>query len=578
MIKSNTQNENKPKKQKENKVEKKLIKNPDLEKINVKPENKEQYNKLLEKYKTYSPHYNRPRTSKTPNSNKNIKKQRVTSAKGGKTINEQEIKKVNKSKENIQEKNKPIVNKIKPSTGTKENKTNKEKMTNNELLERIKNNSTSPFSKKKKVEDKTNSALNVPKTGSEKEEKKKQLKYSKSQKNFFKKEPSNMNKSGSKINIVENKPKEEGKENEKKNINQKEKESTIKETKKEKKSEIKEEIKEIEIPKKNEKEKTEENKLKGQKKMVKSCSQPNLAPKKKVVKKIYKIKSLSQVGFSGLGVKKVNQDNFFIYKNLNDEEGVYYIGVVDGHGVEGHHVSKYLINHLPQNLNKELKKTKKYIHDKENLEKTLNSVFVDTNKDLCEQKNIDTQFSGSTCVTIILKKNKIISANAGDSRAVLGRCIDGKWEAIELSRDHKPNDPDESKRIISRGGRIEAYKDENGADFGPKRIWLKDQDYPGLAMSRSFGDRVAASVGAISEPEIKYFDLVEEDKFIIVASDGIWEFISSQDCVNIIKDYYLKKDLVGCLKYLLNESSSRWITEEQVIDDITAVLIFFEDS
>ena len=96
-------------------------------------------------------------------------------------------------------------------------------------------------------------------------------------------------------------------------------------------------------------------------------------------------------------------------------------------------------------------------------------------------------------------------------------------------------------------------------------------------MSRSFGDEVAASVGTISEPEIKSFELTLDDKFIIIASDGIWEFISSQECVNIIKDFYLKKDLKGCLKYLLNESSKRWIKEEEVIDDITAVLIFFED-
>ncbi len=87
-------------------------------------------------------------------------------------------------------------------------------------------------------------------------------------------------------------------------------------------------------------------------------------------------------------------------------------------------------------------------------------------------------------------------------------------------------------------------------------------------MSRSFGDEVAASVGTICDPEIKHFDLTEEDKFIIIASDGIWEFISSQECVEIIKDYYISKDLNGCLKHLFLESSKRWIKEEEVIDGI----------
>ena len=272
----------------------------------------------------------------------------------------------------------------------------------------------------------------------------------------------------------------------------------------------------------------------------------------KVNKKIYKIESLSQVGYSGPGILKYNQDNFFIYKNLNDESNVLFIGVCDGHGLVGHDVSKYLITNLPNNLNTALKKT-------------------------CKVPTIDTKFSGSTCVTIILTKNKIISANAGDSRAVMGRHINGKWLSIELSHDQKPNNPGEKERILSHGGRIEAYKDENGGDFGPPRVWLKYEDVPGLAMSRSFGDEVAASVGTISEPEIEEYEITEEDKFIIIASDGIWEFISSQECVEFIKDFYKKKDLKGCLKFLLNESSKRWIKEEEVIDDITAVLIFFEN-
>ena len=297
----------------------------------------------------------------------------------------------------------------------------------------------------------------------------------------------------------------------------------------------------------------------------------------KIHKKIYKIESLCQVGYSGPGIVKFNQDNFFVYKNLNDENNVLFIGVCDGHGLFGHDVSKYLITHLPQNLNKALKKTNKYIHHKETLYKTMKEVFINTNKDLCKSPLVDTQFSGSTCVTIILTKNKIISGNAGDSRAVMGRYKDGEWISIDLTHDQKPNNPGERERILSHGGRIEAYKDENGNDFGPKRVWIQNEDIPGLAMSRSFGDKVAASVGTISEPEIETFDITVDDKFIIIASDGIWEFISSQECVNIIKDYYLKKDLKGCLKFLLNESSKRWIKEEEVIDDITAVLIFFEE-
>ena len=71
----------------------------------------------------------------------------------------------------------------------------------------------------------------------------------------------------------------------------------------------------------------------------------------------------------------------------------------------------------------------------------------------------------------------------------------------QLSRDHKPCDPVEGARIIERGGRIEAFKDNmTGEDMGPKRVWLVKEDVPGLAMSRSIGDFVAQSVGVIAEP------------------------------------------------------------------------------
>jgi len=68
-----------------------------------------------------------------------------------------------------------------------------------------------------------------------------------------------------------------------------------------------------------------------------------------------------------------------------------------------------------------------------------------------------------------------------------------------LSRDHKPDLKEESQRIVKSGGRVERYT-ENGVKSGPYRVWLKDYEIPGLAMSRSIGDFVAESVGVICDP------------------------------------------------------------------------------
>lgn len=89
--------------------------------------------------------------------------------------------------------------------------------------------------------------------------------------------------------------------------------------------------------------------------------------------------------------------------------------------------------------------------------------------------------------------NKMWSANAGDSRAIICSSFDlQNWNFKQLSRDHKPDEPDEYERIISRGGRVESYRDEYNNPLGPYRVWLREEKIPGLAMARSFGDVIAS--------------------------------------------------------------------------------------
>ena len=81
-----------------------------------------------------------------------------------------------------------------------------------------------------------------------------------------------------------------------------------------------------------------------------------------------------------------------------------------------------------------------------------------------------------------------------------------------------------------------------GKPLGPHRVWLKNQNLPGLAMARSFGDLVAASVGVSPEPEVLDFDLEPNDKFIVIASDGVWEFLSNEDVMKIVLPFWKKND------------------------------------
>ncbi|CAE7763028.1 PPC6-7, partial [Symbiodinium microadriaticum] len=116
-------------------------------------------------------------------------------------------------------------------------------------------------------------------------------------------------------------------------------------------------------------------------------------------------------------------------------------------------------------------------------------------------------------------------ANCGDSRAVMARRNGGKLVAVDLSRDHKPDDPQEKARILSWGGFVSPAP-EPGLSA---RVWL-DENFTmiGLAMGRSIGDYAVKSVGVVPIPEVTKYEFHPDDDFVIMASDGVWEFISSQ--------------------------------------------------
>ena len=242
-------------------------------------------------------------------------------------------------------------------------------------------------------------------------------------------------------------------------------------------------------------------------------------------------------------------------------------------GLYGHLCSDFISSNLPDYLNAEYKS-----NNKASLSSLITKSFTSFNNELITEKEIDSKFSGTTCVSVLLFQDKLICANLGDSRAVLGCYEKGAYTTVSLSRDHKPTETDESERITKQGGRIAPYYEEETKEFiGPKRIWLKDSDIPGLAMTRSFGDQIAHCVGVTAEPEIKEYNYSGNERFVILASDGVWEFIDSEESVHIVKDYYEKDmDANGAVKALVQEAFRRWRREEDIVDDITAVVIFFE--
>lgn len=146
----------------------------------------------------------------------------------------------------------------------------------------------------------------------------------------------------------------------------------------------------------------------------------------KYINKVYEI---SRIGYQGPGVKKFNQDNYFIFENFLNNPDSIYLSVCDGHGTNGHDVSKFLRENLPNEVNKNwlyCQEQKKSPLTREEYHKVIEDSFKRTNNMVINNLESDTNFSGSTCVSLIYNIDHLICANVGDSRCTLGRKISDK--------------------------------------------------------------------------------------------------------------------------------------------------------
>ena len=298
--------------------------------------------------------------------------------------------------------------------------------------------------------------------------------------------------------------------------------------------------------------------------------------------RVKKVGSFSQAGKGEDGFTKVNQDSFLVLQNQYNFKDFNIFSVLDGHGVNGHLVSRFVTKYFTSFF-KNNKKMNQYISDedticyrlKKNEYDILKRAFRHAERDIGKNSDIDANFSGTTCVMVFQIGEKLICANVGDSRAIIVKGTnDNDLKIKPLSIDQKPNDPEESKRIIENGGEISQYE-EDGEKSGPFRVWKKGEVYPGIAMSRSIGDLIASTLGVIPEPKFIEDKVDKDTKFIVVASDGVWEFLDNEAVTDIVMPFYKKNDPDGACKALIKESTEWWNKEDIVVDDITVVCVFF---
>ncbi|KAI7879279.1 PP2C-domain-containing protein [Lichtheimia hyalospora FSU 10163] len=199
-----------------------------------------------------------------------------------------------------------------------------------------------------------------------------------------------------------------------------------------------------------------------------------------------------------------------------DDTDASFFGVYDGHG--GATIAQY----TGQTLHKKIRGSQFF--DQKEFKKALKDGFLSIDRELSEDSNFAYDPSGCTAVTaLITPDNRVLVANAGDSRSVIS--VKGKSKA--LSYDHKPVDRAESQRIIAAGGFVE-FGRVNG----------------NLALSRAIGDFEFKQNDNLPQeeqvvtcnPDIIEHPLTDDDEFLILACDGIWDCMTNQQAVDFVRE------------------------------------------
>ena len=267
------------------------------------------------------------------------------------------------------------------------------------------------------------------------------------------------------------------------------------------------------------------------------------------------------------------------YGKVETTNGPWFL-VLDGHGPNGHACAQFCLEELPQKFEEAQADT---------VEERLVQASVTTNRALHKSK-VESRDSGTTAVSLLVNDGVLYCSNVGDSRCVLGRRENSSIKAIALSKDQTLYRQDERQRIEASGGRVLSIGQIEGSvpmdhvwscdlgaeidgDGDPPRLWRKDAYEPGTAFSRSLGDFTAQELGCSPTPEVQEHVIDANDVCCVLATDGVWEFLTSQEVIDICVSCKTPKE--ACYR-IVAESYQRWYAREERIDDIACCVLYFD--
>lgn len=245
------------------------------------------------------------------------------------------------------------------------------------------------------------------------------------------------------------------------------------------------------------------------------------------------------------GRREAMEDRYSASINLQGDSKQACFGIFDGHG--GTEAAEFAADNLQKNIMDEIDKSGDC-----QIEEAIKNGYLKTDAEFLKED----VWGGSCSVTALIRKGNLVVSNAGDCRAVVSR--GGIAEA--LTSDHRPSREDERDRIEALGGYVDCK-------HGVWRI------HGCLAVSRGIGDQYLKQ-WVIAEPETRVLGLEPELEFLILASDGLWDKVSNQEAVDLVRPLCTGvnnlQPLSACKK-LVELSISRGS-----VDDISVMLIRLE--
>ena len=296
---------------------------------------------------------------------------------------------------------------------------------------------------------------------------------------------------------------------------------------------------------------------------------------------------ISKAGRNQNGLQKTNQDTSLIHISVGNLQGFNIFGVLDGHGPHGHFVSKFCKEFFMKTMNEYSKQCQQnnittpegiFNKLKESKFEFITQTFKNADLEMIKHTGFDHDFSGTTCNLVFQFNKHLLCASVGDSRGIIiydQNNTNTNQGIFHISNDHKPNLPQEYERILQSGGMVDKLTDQFGCKVGPYRVYKNGLTYPGLAMSRSLGDFQAKDCGVITNPEIIEYNVNHNSKYMVICSDGVWEFLSNEQVRDLGNKFFNKGELGNFCSQLVKEAVHAWETRDIIRDDITVVCVYF---